>query len=165
MVSDEIRVRRVEKSDTRELGRFYAELSPKSRAARFHCGARGITDAQALRFASANHRQRDGFVAVADGQIVGHLVLEPDQPGAEELAVAVSDQLQHHGVGTLLLSAAIASARLRGIHRLVAWVLPDNRPMRRLLTASGHLVQLTWQGNVARYELAVGPLASAHAAA
>ena len=108
-----------------------------------------------MRFASANHRQRDGFVAVADDQIVGHLMLEADAPGAEELAIAVSDQLQHHGVGTLLLAAAIASARLRGIRRLVAWVLPGNSAMHRLLTTSGHSVQLTWRGNVERYELAV----------
>ena len=165
MVSDEIRVRRVEKSDSQELTRFYTGLSPKSRATRFHCGAHGITDAQAVRFASANHRQRDGFVAVANGRIVGHLVLEPDAPGAEEIAVAVSDRLQHQGVGTLLLAAAIASARLRGIPRLVAWVLPDNSAMRRLLTTSGHPVKLTWQGNVARYELAVAPYTNAHAAA
>ena len=143
------------KGDHQELERFYAELSGVSRATRFHGGSRGITHAQAVRFASADHRQRDGFVAVADGQIVGHLMLEPDDPGSEELAVAVSDQLQHHGVGTLLLAAAIASARLRGIQRLVAWVLPDNSAMRRLLTTSGHLVRLTWQGNMARYELAV----------
>ena len=92
----------------------------------------GITPAQAARFASANHRQRDGFVAVADNHIVGHLVLEPDAPGAEEVAIAVGDRLQHHGVGILLLAAAMASARLRGIQRLVAWVLPGNSAMRWL---------------------------------
>ena len=165
MVNDEIRVRRVAKSDHQDLERFYAGLSAMSRATRFHGGSRGITHAQAVRFASADHRQRDGFVAVADGQMVGHLMLEPDDHGSEELAIAVSDRLQHHGVGTLLLAAAIASARLRGIQRLVAWVLPGNSAMRRMLTTSGHMVQLTWQGNVARYELAVPPYPNAEAAA
>ena len=32
---------------------------------------------QAVRFAAADHSGRDGFVAVADGRIAGHLVLAP----------------------------------------------------------------------------------------
>ena len=164
MVNDEIRVRRVAKSDHQDLERLRRTLGHEPGdevpwwLPRDH-------HAQAVRFASADHRQRDGFVAVADGQMVGHLMLEPDDHGSEELAIAVSDRLQHHGVGTLLLAAAIASARLRGIQRLVAWVLPGNSAMRRMLTTSGHMVQLTWQGNVARYELAVPPYPNAEAAA
>lgn len=69
------------------------------------------------------------------------------------MAVAVDDRFQHQGVGTLLLAAAIASARLRGIGRLVAWVKPENVAMRHLLTACRHPHRISWEGSVACYEL------------
>lgn len=153
MVRDDIRVRRVAPEDAPELERFYAGLSADSRASRFHGACRGISHALAGGFASADHRTRDGFVAMADGRIVGHLALEPLGSGSEELAVAVDDGVQHHGVGTLLLVAAVASARLRGIRRLVAWVRAENGAMRHLLSASHHPLCLGWEGLLAKYEL------------
>ena len=103
---------------------------------------------------------RDGFVAVADGRIVGHLVLEPLGPSMEELAVAVEDGTQHRGIGTLLMAAAAASARLR----LVAWVKADNRAMQHLLSGSKHPFRVRWDGSVARYELDLSPAHPALAA-
>lgn len=153
MVPDDIRVRRVAPGDVHELERFYAELSADSRVSRFYGACRGISHEEAERYAAADHLQRDGFVATAGGRIIGHLVLEPSGPGIEELAVAVDDRVQHHGIGTLLLAAAVASARLRGIRRLVAWVRAGNSAMRHLLTTSHHSVRLGWEGSVARYEL------------
>jgi N-acetylglutamate synthase-like GNAT family acetyltransferase len=153
MVRDDIRVRRVAPGDAAELERFYAELSADSRVTRFHSASRGISHEQAEQFAAADHWRRDGFVAVAGGRIVGHLVLEPMGEGTEELAVAVDDRVQHHGVGTLLLVAAVASARLRGIRRLVAWVRAENGAMRHLLSASHHPLCLGWEGLLAKYEL------------
>jgi GNAT superfamily N-acetyltransferase len=155
MIRDEIRVRRVVPADAPGLERFYAALSADSRASRFHGACRGISDQQAARFAAADHVRRDGFVALSGRRIVGHLVLEPIAGGAEELAVAVDDHVQHAGVGTLLVAAAIASARLRGVPNLVAWVRAENRPMRQLLTASRHPVRVTWEGSIARCELVV----------
>lgn len=147
-----------------ELERFYAELSDDSRAARFHGASRGISREQAKEFASADHRRRDGFVAVADGRIVGHLVLEPMGAGTDELAVAVKDGFQHHGVGTLLMAAAVASARLRRVRRIVALVRPENSAMQQLLTSSPHALRRGWEGSVARYELDM-PRSSGRAAA
>jgi GNAT superfamily N-acetyltransferase len=164
MVEDDIRVRRVAPGDAVALERFYTELSAGSRALRFLCASRGIGHQQAVEFAAADHRARDGFVAVAGDRIIGHVVLEPLGDQTEELAIAVDDAAQHHGVGTLLLAAAVASARLRRIRHLVAWVRTDNSPMRRLLTASPHARQVTWDGSVARYELTVEPRAHRPAA-
>ena len=165
MVRDDIRVRRVASGDAAGLERFYAELSADSRVSRFHGASRGISHAQAEVFAAADHRRRDGFVAVAGGRIVGHIVLEPMAQGIEELAVAVDDRVQHHGVGTLLLAAAVASARLRGVGRLVAWVRGESGAMRHLLAASHHRLRLGWEGSVARYELEVPPVMPRRAAA
>lgn len=157
MVRDDIRVRRVCPADAAELERFYADLSADSRVMRFHGASRGINHQQAAKYAGADHRRRDGFAAVADGRIVGHLLLEPLYHGVEELAVAVDDRVRHHGVGTLLLAAAIASARLRHVQRLVAWVMADNVSMRRLLAGGHYPLRIEWEGSVARYELVVPP--------
>lgn len=165
MVRDDIRVRRVASGDAAELTQFYTELSADSRVLRFHGASRGISQQQAERFATVDHRRRNGFVAVADGRIIGHLVLEPLGSGIEELAVAVDDRAQHHGVGTLLLAAAVASARLRDIRRIVAWAKTENGAMRHLLAASHHPLRLGWEGSVARYELEVPPAISGFAAA
>ena len=161
---DDIRVRRIAPGDLVALERFYGDLSPDSRQLRFHGASRGITHAAAERFAAADHLMRDGFVAVADGRIVGHLVLEPLGPSMEELAVAVEDGTQHRGIGTLLMAAAAASARLRGVSRLVAWVKADNRAMQHLLSGSKHPFRVRWDGSVARYELALSPAHPALAA-
>ena len=155
MVNDDIRVRRVGPRDAQQIECFYADLSAESRFMRFHGASHGIRHQQAKTFAAADHRRRDGFVAVADGRIVGHLVLEPLGNGVEELAVAVDDRIQHHGVGTLLMAAAIASARLRHVRRLVAWVMLDNIAMARLLAAGHYPMRINWDGSVARYELDV----------
>ena len=155
MDQDHIRVRRVCPADAAELERFYADLSADSRALRFHGASRGIDHQQAESYAGADHRRRDGFAAVVDGRIVGHLVLEPLGNRVEELAVAVDDRLQHHGVGTLMLASAIASARLRHVRRLVAWVMADNVAMRHLLTGGHYPLRIGWEGSVARYELDV----------
>lgn len=157
MIQEDIRVRRVCAGDAAELERFYANLSADSRVLRFHGPSRGIDRHQAERYAAVDHARRDGFVAIAEGRIVGHVVLEPLGDGVEELAVAVDDRLQHHGVGTLLLAAAIASARLRHVRRLVAWVKIDNVAMRHLLVGGHYPMRIDWEGNVARYELAVPP--------
>ena len=164
MVDDDIRIRRVTPGDAAALERFYAELSASSRALRFLCASRGIGRQQAVEFAAADHKARDGFVAVAGDRVIGHVVLEPLGDQTEELAIAVDDAAQHHGVGTLLVGAAVASARLRRIRHLVAWVKTDNSPMRRLLAASPHARHVTWDGSVARYELTVEPRAHRSAA-
>lgn len=155
MVHDDIRVRRVAPGDAPELERFYRDLSPESRALRFHGASRGINHEQASTFASADHRHSDGFVAVEEGRIVGHLVLEPMGEGAEELAMAVDDRLRHQGVGTLLSAAGVASARLRRVRHLVAWVKAENHAMRHLLAGLHHPLRIAWDGSVARYELEV----------
>jgi len=85
--------------------------------------------------------------------------------GVEELAVAVDDRVQHHGVGTLPVAAGLASARLRDVRRPVAWVRAENVAMRHLLVASRHPLHLAWEGCIACYELDGPPSPSIHAAA
>jgi GNAT superfamily N-acetyltransferase len=137
-------VRAISSGDEVALQAFYAALSPDSREARFH-GAASIGDRAAHAFSVAEGHGRHGVVAEAldhDGRwvIVGHLCLEPLGDGTAELAVAVADRWQHHGVGRALLREALAWARHHELRALLASVRWGNAPMLRLLRETGRPV-------------------------
>jgi GNAT superfamily N-acetyltransferase len=158
VIDDDIRVRRVRPDDAPELERLYADLGGSSRSLRFHHRAHAVSHREAAAFATVDHQRREGFVAVHGSQVVGHLAMEPRGGGVDELAVVVDDRTHGHGVGTLLLAAALASARLRGISWLVAWVAAENGVARHLLEGTQRRTRRFWEGSVARYEIDVPPL-------
>lgn len=132
-MADHFSVRPIRPCDAAELLLFYARLSPESRRLRFLGTTGGITDAQAATFAAATPRGAAGFVAERDGRIVGHAVVEPTLPGVVEMAFAVDDAWQRHGIGRALLSESVAWARTHGVRRLELELFADNLAMRRLL--------------------------------
>ncbi len=67
-------------------------------------------------------------------RIVGHVCVEPDGPSCAEVAVAVADEFQGHGVGRSLVEAAVTWARQDGYDTLVATMLAGNPAIQRLLT-------------------------------
>ena len=80
-------------------------------------------DARTTQFAAAI----DGtIVAVADGELVGSLHLQPTRHGFAELAMAVAREWRGRGVGSSLVAAAIERARADGLHKLSLEVFPHN---------------------------------------
>lgn len=158
VIDDDIRVRRVEPGDAAELERLYAELCESSRNSRFLGRWHTVDSPSAAAFAAADHVRCDGFVAVQGRRVVGHLALEPLGGGIDELAIVVADRIRHRGVASLLMVAGLASARLRAIERVVAWVMAENRPARQLLESTNRHTRLFWEGAVARYEIEVPPV-------
>jgi acetyltransferase len=139
-----VTIRQIEAVDAFGISAFYASLSAESRARRFLAASRGISPAEAERFASVHHRTEDGYVAVVaevganDGLIVGHATLTSDGTGTPpEIAFAVADGWQRRGIGTALLREVISAAQGRGIQRLQASLFVDNVAMRRLLAHAG----------------------------
>jgi acetyltransferase len=74
-----------------------------------------------------------GRLSVLDGE---HAV-RPGSQRAGEVALIVRDADQHRGIGTGLLASLIDAAKQRGLHRLVAHMLPANRAMRGLCAKHG----------------------------
>jgi GNAT superfamily N-acetyltransferase len=138
-----VTMRPIESSDRDDLFAFYRGLSPAARFARFMGMGTGLAAEAADRFACADHATADGLVAVlheagpADGQIVGHLCMEPDGTGADEIAVAVADGFRGHGIGTALMHEAVQSAHRRWVPRLTATMFATNQAMRRLMLDAG----------------------------
>ncbi len=141
MDAKRLRVRPVRAGDAGAIAGFYARLTPESRRTRFLGSCRSISDLQAQRFARPNDRGASGWVALdPDRMVVGHLCLEPIDPRderVEEIAVAVAEDWRGRGLGRVLLDAAIASARRRGIRTLEATMLTANHPIHALLEHAG----------------------------
>ena len=132
------RIRPIAPSDRDGLTRFYAELSRDSLEARFHGASRGIGDDTAHTFCGPDHEHREGLVAeCTDGDdrrtIVGHVCLEPIRTGEVEMAIAIADCWQHHGLGHAMLEQAIAWAHDHGVAELSASIRWSNGAMTGLV--------------------------------
>jgi putative acetyltransferase len=66
------------------------------------------------------------FVAVDAGEIVGLLHVDPTPFGYGELGMCVAADRRGQGVGSALMSAAIAWARAQGMHKISLAVFPHN---------------------------------------
>jgi acetyltransferase len=137
------RIRPIEAGDPDGLARFYEDLSPDSRQARFHGAARCPGAHTTSDLCCVDHHLRQGIVAEAldeDGhpRIVGHACIEPIAYHEAELAIAVADAWQHRGVGRALLAESIAWAQANGILRLVACVRWSNVAMIGLIRSIGY---------------------------
>jgi acetyltransferase len=139
------RLRSITPPDRAGLTRFYAGLSPDSRAARFHGAARTIPETTAMFFCGPDHEHREGIVAEcfdASGAplIIGHVCIEPGDGDVAEISIAVADGWQRHGIGRALLAGATTWAQTHGITRLVASMRCGNAAMFALLRSMGRPV-------------------------
>jgi RimJ/RimL family protein N-acetyltransferase len=139
-----VTIRPIEAVDASGLSAFYAALSDESRGRRFLAASRGISAADAERFASVDHLTEHGYLAVVaeagpnDGLIVGHATLTPSGSGEPpEMAFAVADAWQRQGIGSALMREVICTAERLGMRRLSAALFADNIAMRRLLAGAG----------------------------
>jgi acetyltransferase len=145
------RIRPIEPHDLAALTRFYAGLSADSRESRFHGAAPTIPDGTARFFCGPDHEHREGIVAESfdpDGTpaIIGHVCIEPIDARSAEVAIAVADAWQHHGVGRAMLGLAVDWARTHDLIQLVAALRCGNSAMFALLRTLG---QPTTYGPVA----------------
>jgi acetyltransferase len=73
----------------------------------------------------------------AAGAIAGMATLALASADTGETAVIVRSDLKHRGVGTALMGPLIRQARMSGLSRLIAMVLYENLPARRLVRRLG----------------------------
>jgi acetyl coenzyme A synthetase (ADP forming)-like protein len=117
-------LRRAEAADLPALRQFIETLSPRSAQLRFH----GLDDDASLT-----------LVAESGGRIVavaGYYDTRKEHHRAE-VALAVADAVQGHGIGTQLLERLATLARESSIEVFDAYVRSDNRRMLDLFRDSG----------------------------
>jgi acetate---CoA ligase (ADP-forming) len=131
-------VRPIRPDDETDLARFFTGLSLESLVFRFFA-AIANADALAKKLVAVNYTSRYGLVALAGAghHIVGHAMYVETEPHKAELALAVADDYQGRGLGTILLGQLAEAAAKAGINVLEAIVRPENHRMLTVLRESG----------------------------
>ena len=76
------------------------------------------------------------------------MTVTPTIPKSAEVAFLVSDTEQGRGIGTQLLQLLTTYARVHGVERFSAFVLPDNLQMMRVFRNSGYELHRTLEEGV-----------------
>lgn len=131
-------VRPIRPDDAAGLAEFHRQLSARSVYRRFFFVHPRLSDAEVARFTAVDYRDRLALVAEEGGRMaaVGRYDRTPGTDDAE-VAFVVTDDLQHQGIGTLLLQQLAAAARCRGIETFSARTLVENRDMLHVFVDSG----------------------------
>ena len=138
-----VHIRPVRAGDEEALLRFLEELDPESRMFRFFSGGVDLEAAVGMMM-DVDYSQRYGLVAVrgAGDEVVAHGLYIGGAAGQAEVAFAVADELQGHGVGTILLAHLAEVADENGIATFNAEVLPQNHRMIEVFRESGFPVEV-----------------------
>lgn len=137
-------LRDIQPTDKDELRRGFLALSPESRYRRFF-GAIDL-DERALKYLTeVDGKDHVAIVAVIEsldlkterGVGVGRFIRSKKDPAAAEAAITVVDDMQQHGIGTMLAQALAREAHARGIERFRCEVLESNDTVVRALRDAG----------------------------
>jgi GNAT superfamily N-acetyltransferase len=138
-----ILLRPIVPEDKAKLLEGFHRMSPESRYYRFMTTTEELTDEQ-LRYLTEidyeNHFALAAIVADAPGEPgigVARYIRDTSDPEVAEPAIAVIDDWQGRGVGTILLRQLSSIAREHGIKRFRGIGLATNRKVIELMTAIG----------------------------
>ncbi len=128
------------RSDRELLRRGFARLSPESRYRRFFTAKVNLSNAELDYLTDIDQHDHVAIGAfetgpdgVEEGLGVARFVRDAKRPDAAEAAIAVVDDAQGLGLGSLLFQRLVAAARERGITCFCSFVLGTNRPMQEML--------------------------------
>lgn len=156
-----VEVREVEPGDAGALQRLVGRSSERTVRLRYFGPMQELSDEQARRFAEVDGVYRYALVALDpedDGEIIAVVRYDRGDGGdAAEYAALVEDRFQGRGLGMSLTRSLIEAARERGVERLHAYVLPENRVMRKLLRDLGLPELARWEDGVEYVEVALSP--------
>lgn len=134
-----------------------ASMSERSVYFRFFSPIKRMSDALAHRLAVVDYHNRFAIVASTNRpggkeRIVGVARYDrAPETDVAEVALAVIDEFQRHGLGSILLGELARVARAQGIKSFQLIVLPENREMLGLLRKMGWIHQAKLTGGM--YEI------------
>ena len=156
-----VRVREIRLEDAAALRRLVGRSSERSVELRFLGPMRELSEEKARRFAEVDGRDRFALVALDpedDDEIVGVVRYERVRGTDEaEYAALVEDRFQGRGLGIGLTRRLIEAARERGIERLQALVLRENRGMLSLLRSLEFPERKRRENGLEHIEIDLGP--------
>lgn len=114
-----------------------------SRHERFFAGLRAETLDREIERELFDPRSFSIIARDPDGRIIGHGFAALLDDERAELAFAVADEKQHHGLGTRLLRTLLDDLRARGVNHFEATTLLGNRLMRDVFAAAGFTTRVS----------------------
>ncbi len=160
-----VHVRPIRADDGARLVEFHAGLSERSIYRRYFFMHPRLSADEVRHLTQVDYVDRLALVVEVGGKLVA--VGRYDRsPGSDEAEVAfvVADELQHHGIGTLLLEHLASAAWGNGIRVFVAQALRDNRAMLDVFLGSGFPVTSTSEYDTVRIRFPIEPNESYRAA-
>jgi RimJ/RimL family protein N-acetyltransferase len=151
--------REVRPEDLEALRRFHSRLSERSIRLRFFGPKPELTEERARYFTHVDGRDRFALVALDPQdlkEIIGVVRFDRDGDSAEYAAI-VEDRWQGLGLGFALTRKLVEAARERGIEKLHAYVMPENRRMVRLLKRLDLPETMHWEDGVEKIEISLNP--------
>ena len=149
-------VRQAEGCDVSVVLQFLQSLSPQSIHYRFH-GWPALDESSVRALIIGDGNPATTLIAESGGRIVAFASYYQDRasPRRAEVAFAVSDAVQGHGIGTRLLEQLAKIARDAGIDTFHACVLWDNRQMLDVFRNSGFTETVRLEGGVCHVTLSL----------
>ena len=149
----EIFFRPIKPTDEPALSEMLYSLSEKSVQTRYMAGTMVFPHSDVQQLANIDYRKDIAIVGVVPGVseeevvAIAQYFLDPDGQSAE-VAFLVQDEWQSKGMGTFLLDYITQIAKLRGVKRFFAKVLPNNKPMLAVFHNSGYKINTEFDGEV-----------------
>jgi RimJ/RimL family protein N-acetyltransferase len=144
-------LRPITPADRDALRAAFLTLSPAARYSRFLGHVADLSPQMLSYLTEVDGVDHFAVVAVPAGRpkrgapieimAVGRFIRLRDEQSAAEVAVTVRDELQGLGCGSQIFATLVEAACERGVDRLVAHVLDENTPMRKLLAHTGPLTK------------------------
>ncbi len=164
----EVVLRPIRPADKELLHRGFLRLSPESRYRRFFAAKNDLT-ADELRYLTEVDGDRHFALGAVspdghDGLGVARFIRLAGEDGVAEAAIAVADDQQGKGLGSLLFQRLVAAATERGVARFRCEVLGSNQAMAQLVLALAPEVSVQVESGVSCMEFALPPLGPEHPA-
>lgn len=134
-------VRSVRPDDAPLFKRGFERLGERSRQRRFMGHKARLSTSDLFFFTHVDHHDHEAVGALdpasGEGLGVARYVRDPGVTETAEAAVAVVDDYQGRGLGSLLLERLVTRARAAGVRRFSAELFADNRSMLALFERVG----------------------------
>ncbi|MDT4914983.1 MAG: hypothetical protein QOC66_4111 [Pseudonocardiales bacterium] len=153
-----VHIRAVSGGDGDGIRALHERASDRSIYLRFFSVSRATAESYIATLTRPSARDHHALAACLHGKIVGVASFERLDESDAEIALIVSDECQHEGIGMLLLEHLASVARHAGIHRFVADVLSENRVMTRLLRDVGFVMATVSERETTRVMLTLDPV-------
>jgi GNAT superfamily N-acetyltransferase len=157
-MDESVELRPLERGDRVVVLEVFAGLGERSRELRFLTAKPRLTAADLRQLTEVDHHDHVAVVAVSapHGRPIGvaRFVREPADPDSADVAVAVVDEWQDRGVGTMLTNALVRRAREVGVRRFTMTMARENTGAFRLLQRSpGQIQRLGVDGEIAEFAI------------